>query len=92
MFGSFGLGELILIFMIALIVFGPRKLPELAQALGRAINEFKRASAELQSRIVEEIDTGQRIAPPSLPAAPPAEASDDQAASSETGSAHEHAS
>ncbi|MDE3156766.1 MAG: twin-arginine translocase TatA/TatE family subunit [Acidobacteriota bacterium] len=74
--GSFGMGELIVIFMIALIVFGPRKLPELAQSLGRAINEFKKASAELQTRIQEEIAAEKTAPPPDAhtpPALPPSE-------------------
>jgi sec-independent protein translocase protein TatA len=48
MFGSLGLPELVVIFVIALIVFGPRKLPELGRSLGKSINEFKKASNELQ--------------------------------------------
>jgi TatA/E family protein of Tat protein translocase len=41
--------------MIALIVFGPRKLPELGRSLGRSLNEFKRASNELRNTLDEEI-------------------------------------
>ena len=55
MFGSIGMPELIIILMIALIIFGPRKLPELGRSLGKSINEFKRASNELQSTLDEEI-------------------------------------
>ena len=47
--------ELIIIFVIALIIFGPRKLPELGKSLGRSINEFKRASNELKSTLEDEI-------------------------------------
>jgi sec-independent protein translocase protein TatA len=47
--------ELIVIFVIALIVFGPRKLPELGRSLGRGIAEFKKATTELQSSLEEEI-------------------------------------
>ena len=55
MFGSIGMPELIIIFVIALIIFGPRKLPELGKSLGRSINEFKRASADLQNTLEQEI-------------------------------------
>lgn len=55
MFGSIGMPELIVIFVIALIIFGPRKLPELGKSLGRSINEFKRASNELRSTLEDEI-------------------------------------
>jgi sec-independent protein translocase protein TatA len=55
MFGSIGMPELIIIFIIALIVFGPRKLPELGRSLGRGIAEFKKASNEFQRTLEEEI-------------------------------------
>jgi sec-independent protein translocase protein TatA len=55
MFGSIGMPELIVIFVIALIIFGPRKLPELGRTLGKSIQEFKKASNELRSTIEEEI-------------------------------------
>jgi sec-independent protein translocase protein TatA len=55
MFGSLGMPELIVIFVIALIIFGPRKLPELGRSLGRSLAEFKRASNELKSTLEEEI-------------------------------------
>lgn len=55
MFGSIGVPELIIIFTIALIIFGPRKLPELGRSLGKSLAEFKRASNELRSTLDEEI-------------------------------------
>lgn len=60
----FGLGvpELIVIFVIALIVFGPKKLPDLGRALGRGIAEFKRASQEVKESIETEVrNAGQSI-------------------------------
>ena len=56
MLGSIGMPELLVIFVIALVVFGPRKLPELGRSLGRTIAEFKRATSELQSTLEREID------------------------------------
>ena len=55
MFGSIGMPELIIIFVIALIIFGPRKLPELGRSLGKSLAEFKKASNELKSTLEEEI-------------------------------------
>jgi TatA/E family protein of Tat protein translocase len=55
MLGSLGMPELIVIFIIALIIFGPRKLPELGRSLGRGIAEFKKATTDLQNSLEEEI-------------------------------------
>src|ERR1700755_1310796 len=77
MFGSIGMPELIIILVIALIIFGPRKLPELGRSLGRSINEFKKASNELRSTLEDEIrveEQRDRMSAPAAatpPAAPP---------------------
>ena len=55
MFGSIGMPELIIILVIALIIFGPRKLPELGKSLGKSLNEFKKASQDLQNTLESEI-------------------------------------
>ncbi len=53
--GPLGVPELIIIFIVALIVFGPRKLPELGKSLGKGLAEFRKASNELKSTIEEEV-------------------------------------
>jgi sec-independent protein translocase protein TatA len=69
--------ELVIIFVIALIIFGPRKLPELGKSLGRSINEFKRASNELKSTLEDEIRVEEQKtatpAPKPAPAPTPAD-------------------
>lgn len=67
--------ELLVILAVALIVFGPSRLPELARSLGRAMNEFKRASTDLRQTLHEattEAPQAPRPAPPVIaPPAPP---------------------
>ncbi len=58
--GNIGLPELVIIFTIALIIFGPRKLPELGKSLGKSLAEFKRASNELKNTLDEEIRMEER--------------------------------
>jgi TatA/E family protein of Tat protein translocase len=63
-------GETIFLFLLALVVFGPKKLPEIARYIGKYLNEFKRASNEFRSQIEQEIahlDTQKpQILPPKL--------------------------
>lgn len=53
--GSIGVQEMLFIFLVALLIFGPRKLPELGRALGKALTEFRRASAEVRLAVEEEM-------------------------------------
>ena len=62
MFGSIGMPELILIFVVALLVFGPKKLPELGKSLGKGLAEFKKASEDLKRTIEDEIEQGKHEA------------------------------
>lgn len=56
MIGSLGFPELILIFIVALLVFGPKKLPEVAKMLGKTIREFRKTVNDAKATIEEEID------------------------------------
>src|SRR5512132_554583 len=60
-----GLQELVLIFVIALIVFGPKNLPQLGRSMGRAMREFRRASDEFRSTIETNLQMNELDAPTS---------------------------
>jgi sec-independent protein translocase protein TatB len=67
-----GFSETIFLFFLALIIFGPKKLPEIARQVGKALNEFRRASNEFKAQIESEIsqlemENYQQILPPSEP-------------------------
>jgi TatA/E family protein of Tat protein translocase len=55
MFGNIGFPELLIILAVALLIFGPKKLPEVGKSIGRAVREFRRTSDEIKERIEEEI-------------------------------------
>ncbi len=55
MFGSLGIPELIFIFALALLIFGPRKLPEIGRTIGRGLSEFRKASTDLKRSINSEM-------------------------------------
>lgn len=55
MFGSLGFPEMILIFIVALIVFGPKRLPDIGRTIGKALGEFKKATDDFKSTIEREV-------------------------------------
>ena len=89
MFGTLGGPELFLIFVVALIIFGPRKLPEIGKSLGKMMAEFRKASNDFRSTIESEVEAekireSMRFEPPKVvPDAPayPLEASAPSASS-----------
>ena len=58
--GNLGMSEMIVIFVLALLIFGPKKLPELGKTLGKALTEFRRASSELKSTFDREMNNLER--------------------------------
>jgi|ERR1700757_1092468 TatA/E family protein of Tat protein translocase len=69
---NLGFSEMLFLFFLALIIFGPKKLPEIGRQIGKALNEFKRASNEFRSQIETEIanlerETTPQILPPDRP-------------------------
>jgi TatA/E family protein of Tat protein translocase len=73
MFGPLGGPELILILVLALIVFGPRRLPEIGKSMGRLLSEFRKASHDFQRTIEDEVEAEKAAAPAEAPV-PPVEA------------------
>ena len=76
MFGTLGGPELFLIFVVALIIFGPRKLPEIGKSLGKMMAEFRKASNEFRSTIESEVEAekirdAMRIEAPRTPTPSP---------------------
>lgn len=56
MFGKIGAGELILILCIALVIFGPSKLPQIGKSVGQAINEFRKGATQAQKEITNLVE------------------------------------
>lgn len=78
--GSLGMPEILMILVIALIIFGPRKLPELGKTLGQSLAQFRRASEDFKRQWEDEVDLERRRIEPPTPA--PVEHSDYSAAAS----------
>ena len=73
MFGTLGGPEIFVILVIALIVFGPRKLPEIGKSMGRMLAEFRKASNDFKRTIEEEVEADKlrALASPDVPPTPP---------------------
>jgi TatA/E family protein of Tat protein translocase len=71
MIGSLGVPELLFILVLALLVFGPRKLPEIGRTLGRAMGEFRRATSDLKRTLDVELSSEELSKPPSTVAPVP---------------------
>jgi len=54
-FGTLGMPEIIMIFIVGLLLFGPRKMPQLGRSIGRALGEFRRASNEFKRTVEDEV-------------------------------------
>ena len=73
MFGI-GMPELLVILVVALIVLGPKRLPEIARSLGRGMAEFRRASNEFSRTLSASLEEPPQPAPPQQPTPAPAPA------------------
>jgi len=71
---SLGFSDTSFLFFLALLLFGPKKLPEIGRQIGKFMNEFKRASNEFRSQIEAEIATLERQSEPTPQILPPARA------------------
>ncbi|MFB6466107.1 twin-arginine translocase TatA/TatE family subunit [Cytobacillus sp. Hz8] len=60
MLSNIGVPGLILILILALIIFGPKKLPEIGRAFGQTLREFKKSTQELTSEVMEDLDDGKK--------------------------------
>jgi sec-independent protein translocase protein TatA len=62
--GGFGMGEMVLIFLVVLLLFGAKRLPEIGSALGKGIREFKGSIREIEHEIKTPEDPKRRATPP----------------------------
>ena len=60
---SIGFGEILVILLLGLIIFGPKRLPEMGRTVGRSLREFRRAAADLRAEIESDVDDE----PPKVP-------------------------
>ncbi|GJG88408.1 hypothetical protein tb265_35890 [Gemmatimonadetes bacterium T265] len=76
MLGNLGLGEILIILVLILVLFGPQKIPELAGTVGRYINQFRRQMEEAQRAVIDPIRSDLNLPPAAPPpyGTPPADA------------------
>ena len=75
--GPLGVSEILILLVVALLLFGPRKLPELGRVVGRGLAEFRKASNDLRNTIEQEVRTYENtIEPPSVSSPPESAAGD----------------
>jgi len=67
MLGSIGFPEMLFILVVALLIFGPRRLPEIGRTIGQALGEFRRATGELKRSIETEASLEEKPTPPPTP-------------------------
>lgn len=96
-FGPLGVPELMFILVLALLIFGPKRLPEMGRTIGKGMAEFRKASSDLKRTIEREIDFDERspaparreaasLPAPTSPASKPGASPDSGPTSSEAGS------
>lgn len=59
MFGSIGGAEIILVLLLALLLFGPRKIPQIGRTLGKALSEFRKATTDFKMNLEREVDLAE---------------------------------
>jgi len=84
LFFSFGSGEIFLIIIVLVVVFGPKRIPEVARNLGKIINEMKTASSDFKNEIDKEKETAKQAKPVAEPDAETEKTKEDEDAGSET--------
>lgn len=67
MFGSLGVPEILFLMVLALLIFGPKRLPEIGRTLGKGLSEFRRASSELKRSFESEVAAIERDVQPEAP-------------------------
>lgn len=62
LFGTFGTGEMVIIFLVVLIIFGPKAIPQLAKSIGQGVREFRSAASKVNDELHNEAEASDRAA------------------------------